>query len=98
MEGQQGGAARREPSVVVALRERFPDAVEEVTNFRGQLTIRVRATEIAAICTYLRDEPEWRFDMLGRPLRRRYATAARGCRASMSSTSSTRSNTIGCCG
>ncbi len=58
------GATRREPSVVVALRERFPEAVEEVTNFRGQLTIRIRTEEIKAVCIYLRDEPEWRFDML----------------------------------
>ena len=61
---EQQGAGRREPSVVTALRERFPDAVEEVTNFRGQLTIRIRPEEIAAVCLYLRDEPEWRFDMI----------------------------------
>jgi NADH-quinone oxidoreductase subunit C len=56
--------ARREPSIVTALRGRFPDAVEEVTNFRGQLVIRIRVEEIAAVCRYLRDAPEWRFAML----------------------------------
>ncbi len=55
---------RREPSVVTALRAHFPEAVEEVTNFRGQLAIRVRNEDIAVVCRYLRDEPEWRFAML----------------------------------
>ncbi len=55
---------RREPSVVTALWAHFPEAVEEVTNFRGQLAIRVRNEDIAAVCRYLRDEPEWRFAML----------------------------------
>jgi NADH-quinone oxidoreductase subunit C len=61
---EQQDAGRREPSIVTALRGRFPDTVEEVTNFRGQLTIRIRPEEIAAVCLYLRDEPEWRFDMI----------------------------------
>lgn len=61
---EQQGTGKREASVVTALRARFPEAVEEVTNFRGQLAIRIRNEEIAAVCIYLRDEPEWRFDML----------------------------------
>ncbi len=62
----QDGApeTRREPSVVVAVRERFPDAIEETANFRGQLMVRIRPEALTAVCRYLRDEPEWRFDML----------------------------------
>ena len=64
MTDQAQAAPPREPSIVTRLRERFPDAVEEVTTFRGQLTIRIRNEDIFAVCLYLRDEPEWRFDML----------------------------------
>jgi NADH-quinone oxidoreductase subunit C len=63
-ESGQEGAERREPPVVTRLRERFPEAIEDVTAFRGQLTVRVRAEAIRAVCTFLRDEPGLEFGML----------------------------------
>jgi NADH-quinone oxidoreductase subunit C len=60
----QAGPVRDEPAVVSRLRERFPDAVEDVTAFRGQLTIRIRNEDIQPVCYFLRDEPDLRFDMI----------------------------------
>ncbi|HEX5503365.1 MAG TPA: NADH-quinone oxidoreductase subunit C [Thermomicrobiales bacterium] len=60
----QERTVRDEPAVVARIRERFPDAVEEVTAFRGQLTIRIRNEDIQPVCSFLRDEPELRFDMI----------------------------------
>ena len=65
-DGAQGqpGEGRPEPTIVTALRSRFPEAIEEFGSFRGELTIRIRNADIAAVCIYLRDEPKWRFGML----------------------------------
>lgn len=51
-------------SVVALLRARFPEAIEEVTSFRGQLAIRLRARDLREVCYYLRDEPEQQYAML----------------------------------
>ena len=67
MTGEAGEAeaeAPRETAIVTDLRTRFPDAIAGLSNFRGQLTVRVRNADIGAICRYLRDAPDWRFDML----------------------------------
>ena len=63
-EAAEESAARREPPVVARLRERFPEAIEDVTNFRGQLTVRIRNEEIRAVCEFLRDEPGLEYGML----------------------------------
>ena len=56
--------ARDEPAVVARIRERFPEAIEDVTAFRGQLTVRIRNEDIQPVCYFLRDEPDLRFDMI----------------------------------
>ncbi|MDP9372600.1 MAG: NADH-quinone oxidoreductase subunit C [Chloroflexota bacterium] len=55
---------RREPRAVARIRERIPNAIEDVTNFRGQLTIRIRNEDIREVCFFLRDEPDLDFKML----------------------------------
>lgn len=60
----QQAPARGEPAIVARIRERFPEAIEEVTNFRGQLTVRIRHQDIRAVCFFLRDEPDLDFKML----------------------------------
>ncbi len=55
---------RREPQAVARIRERFPNAIEDATNFRGQLTIRIRNEDIREVCFFLRDEPDLDFKML----------------------------------
>lgn len=59
-----GQTARREPAILDRIRERFPEAVEDVSTFRGQLTIRIRNEDIREVCYFLRDEPDLDFGML----------------------------------
>ena len=40
---------------VTALRERFGDAIEDVTQYAGEFTIRITRNEIKAACAYLKD-------------------------------------------
>jgi NADH-quinone oxidoreductase subunit C len=46
------------------LRQFDPEAVEEVQEFRGELTINIRAPRLRAICEFLRDEPQLSFKYL----------------------------------
>ncbi len=40
------------------LKERFPQAVLEVGDFRGEATVVVRPTDLRSICQFLRDDPD----------------------------------------
>ena len=51
----------RAPTVVERIRERFPEAIEDTTNFRGQLTIRIRNQDIRAVCRFLAAAGRGRF-------------------------------------
>jgi NADH-quinone oxidoreductase subunit C/D len=54
--GQDGVSVER-------LRERFPQAVLDASEFRGETTIVVRATELLPICQFLRDDADLAFDL-----------------------------------
>ncbi len=43
------------PETVTALRERFGDAFEDVTEYAGEFTVRIARTEIKAACVFLKD-------------------------------------------
>jgi NADH-quinone oxidoreductase subunit C/D len=45
------------------LRERFPAAVLDASDFRGETTVVVRAADILPICQFLRDDPELAYDL-----------------------------------
>ena len=45
------------------IRERFPEAVLGVSEFRGETTVTVRATELLPLCRALRDEPDLDYDL-----------------------------------
>jgi NADH-quinone oxidoreductase subunit C len=47
---------------VTKIRERFPDAIVEVNTFRGDTRITVRRELIVDILTFLRDDPDLRFN------------------------------------
>ena len=47
-----------------AIRNRFPDAVEETAEISGVPTLFVRADAIADICAFLKEEPGLDFDYL----------------------------------
>lgn len=57
-------ASGYDADLLALLRARFPEAVEEVTKYRGQLALRLRARDLRAVCFYLRDEPEHAYAML----------------------------------
>lgn len=46
------------------LRERFPEAVLDVAEFRGELTVVLRRESILEVARFLRDEPAAAFDFL----------------------------------
>lgn len=46
------------------LAREFPDAILEVEEFRGQVTIRVRKERIREVCRFLRDDPELEYKLL----------------------------------
>ena len=52
------------PTVVNALQTKFGTAVIHVVEFRGQLIIWVAPEQIVAICTYLRGDPQFRYNYL----------------------------------
>jgi NADH/F420H2 dehydrogenase subunit C len=50
--------------VVDLLRERFPGAVQDVVEFRGEITVLIAKDALLDIARFLRDEPPTAFDML----------------------------------
>jgi NADH-quinone oxidoreductase subunit C len=49
---------------VEQLKSKFPDAIEEVREFRGEFTVRVKPEWLVELCTFLRDDPDCAFDFL----------------------------------
>ncbi len=42
----------------------IPDAVEAVTDFRGEVTLHLRREHLPAVCRLLRDDPQCRYELL----------------------------------
>lgn len=53
-----------EPEIVSRLREKFGEAIQEYSQFRDELTVRVDKDQIVEICMFLRDEPDLQFNLL----------------------------------
>lgn len=51
-------------TILDSLRERLPESVEASTEFRGDLTLQIRAADIVQACTFLKHEPSLAFTML----------------------------------
>lgn len=51
-------------AIVGALKEQFGDAVISSSTYRGQDVVNVSKDSILDICTFLRDDPRFKFDML----------------------------------
>lgn len=51
-------------TVVEKLRGRFPDSIQDVTEFRGETTVRVSKEAIVDICRFLHDDPDLAFNHL----------------------------------
>jgi len=54
----------RNQIVLDRLKSRYPDAVVDTGEFRGELTVVVPKEKIVDICRYLKDDPELRYDFL----------------------------------
>jgi NADH-quinone oxidoreductase subunit C len=50
--------------IVQSLKSQFPTAIERVNEFRGDLTVQVKRTDIVQVCKFLRDDPALSFDMI----------------------------------
>ena len=57
-------AATAEPLALARLRERFPNAVLATHTYRGDATAQIDPSAVVDVCTFLRDDPELRFDFL----------------------------------
>jgi NADH-quinone oxidoreductase subunit C len=49
---------------VIKLREAMPGAIEEVSAFRDQVSVRVFKEHLLEVCTFLRDTPGLEYDFL----------------------------------
>jgi NADH-quinone oxidoreductase subunit C len=59
-----GGVDPEENIAVQKLRAAIPDAIEEVSSFRDQVSVRVYKDRIVEVCTFLRDTPGLEFDFM----------------------------------
>lgn len=59
-----GGENPEENVAVQRLRAAMSDAIEEVSSFRWQVTVRVNKGRIVEVCTFLRDTSGLEFDYL----------------------------------
>lgn len=46
------------------LKEKFPESTLEISEFRGELTIVVKKEDMVPLCTFLRDDPDFSFNLL----------------------------------
>jgi NADH-quinone oxidoreductase subunit C len=49
---------------VEQLKTKFPDAIDDVCEFRGEFTVHVKPERLVELCTFLRDDPDCAFDFL----------------------------------
>lgn len=61
---ENGAPDLSEPVVVQRLRDQFADAVLEVVEFRGEITVRVPRERVHEICHFLREDPATQMDYL----------------------------------
>lgn len=50
--------------VVTKLKTAYPDALEELLDFRGERTLFIRQAQIKPVCLFLRDDPDLRYNFL----------------------------------
>jgi NADH-quinone oxidoreductase subunit C len=52
------------PGVFEPIKIRFPEAVVDLIEFRGETTLVIHPDRLIEVCTFLRDDPAWKFDLL----------------------------------
>ena len=51
-------------SLVSKLKARFPESILDVSSFRGEIMLLLRAGDILPVCRFLHDDPDLSFDYL----------------------------------
>ncbi len=51
-------------TIIERLKTQFPASIEGTNEFRGDLTVQVKRSDIVQICRFLKDEPALSFDMI----------------------------------
>jgi NADH-quinone oxidoreductase subunit C len=51
-------------SIVIRLKEKFPQSILEISEFRRDVTLTVKREDIVFLCTFLRDDPDLSFNFL----------------------------------
>jgi NADH-quinone oxidoreductase subunit C len=64
MRGYWGPTNPDENPAVLAVRGRFPEAYQDVVNFRDEITIRVARESLRDVVEFLRDHPDLRYNLL----------------------------------
>ncbi|MEW6731817.1 MAG: NADH-quinone oxidoreductase subunit C [Acidobacteriota bacterium] len=49
---------------VELIKERFPDAIEEIKEQHGEVSLYVKRDRLVELCRYLRDDPKLQFNLL----------------------------------
>ncbi len=57
-------SAELEELAVRKVAAQFPGAIQEVIHFRGETTIRIPRERVTEVLTFLRDDPDLRYNML----------------------------------
>ncbi len=50
--------------IIAKLKERFPGSIESTTEFRGDLTVQVKKSDVVQVAEFLKTDPELLFDLL----------------------------------
>jgi NADH-quinone oxidoreductase subunit C len=50
--------------VIARINETLPEAIEEVADFRGELTLYIGKEQLKAVCHLMRDDEQLRYDLL----------------------------------
>ena len=51
-------------TVIKRIREQFPNAIQDVVEFRGETTLVIDRASLVELCTFARDDAELEFNML----------------------------------
>ena len=51
-------------AIAAAIQHQFPEAIVDALEFRGETTLVVQPARLVEVCTFLRDDPALKFDLL----------------------------------
>jgi NADH-quinone oxidoreductase subunit C len=51
-------------TIIQSLKSKFPASIESVNEYRGDLTVQAKRSDIVQVCRFLKDDPALSFDMI----------------------------------